>query len=130
MEAKDIIGLDIGQKHTGVARASSIAKLAEPLKTVSTKDLEAELSELSEQRGFEAIVAGLPRNLSGDDTKQTEWVRARIEHLKRAIKLPIYWQDEALTSKTAADHHDEHAQAAASILQDFLDAPESDRVLC
>jgi RNase H-fold protein (predicted Holliday junction resolvase) len=79
----------------------------------------------------------LPRGLNGNETQQTTWVRDFVVNAKRKIDLPFYWQDEALTSRIAqakkAVHkkvHDIDSLAAAIILQDFLESPPADRVIC
>lgn len=138
MPVSEIISLDVGQTRTGLARASTAAKLAEPLFSVATTQLVKRLSEMVNQ-GDKTIVVGLPRSLSGEETAQTRWVRDFTKFLK--TKLPdvkFYWQDEALTSREAADKlqksrfknqsFDEHARAAAIILQDFLDTPADNKV--
>lgn len=126
MQPGDYIGLDVGEKRTGIARASGIAKLAEPLKIVETSDVPKELKNLISQSSVKAVVVGLPRNLQGDDTPQTKWVRDWAENLKKEMSIPIYFQDEALTSKFAQSrlggpgHKDD--EAASIILQDFLNS--------
>lgn len=134
MEAKEILALDVGLKRTGIARASNVARLAEPLKTVATEEaIETVVGYLKEHE-VEAIAVGLPRNLKGDDTEQTTWVRGWVDGAKQRIATPLYWQDEALTSVKAADlkskKNDIDSVAAAVILQDFLDTPEAERVVC
>lgn len=133
METKEVIGLDVGLKRTGIARASTAARLAQPLMTVETsKTLEAVRAAAADQP-LEAVVVGLPRNLSGDDTYQTEWVRQWVKKAKSELKVPFFWQDEALTSKLAEQtpsSRGSDAAAAAIILQDFLDAPAEERVPC
>ncbi|OGL35831.1 hypothetical protein A3F65_02375 [Candidatus Saccharibacteria bacterium RIFCSPHIGHO2_12_FULL_47_16b] len=132
MSAGEIIGLDVGQVRTGLARASSMAKLAEPLTTIPTDQLTSRLKKLANQ-GTSQIVVGLPRNLAGGDTAQTRWLRQWIKSAKAIIpEVKFYLQDEALTSLEArskklesSKHVDEHAVAAALILQDWLD--QSDR---
>ena len=139
MEIKEFIGLDVGQRHTGIARASNGARLAEPLMSVKTSDVLKTLDELIKKQAVDAVIVGLPRNLSGDDTTQTAWVRDWVTQAKVRIDLPFYWQDEALTSKVAASRElikkqqakaDIDSLAAAIILQDFLDTPEAERVVC
>lgn len=128
--------MDVGAKRTGVARASSVARIAEPLKSVLTEDAVNTLQKYAREHKVEAIAIGLPRNLSGEDSRQTAWVREWVDKAKKQIEMALYWQDEALTSREAAKHQtsnikhqntDEHALAAAIILQDFLDAAEADR---
>lgn len=127
----EFIGLDLGKAKTGVARASTVAKLAEALESVETVKLVDYLNKLEE---VEAVVIGLPRNLEGDDTDQTRWVRDFVKKLKSDIKIPMFWQDEALTSVISAKHRttgdDDHALAAQIILQDFIDTPVAERVRC
>jgi putative holliday junction resolvase len=134
MDSKQLLGLDVGLKHTGIARASANARLAEPLITVPTEKVIATLKNLIEEYDAGTIVVGLPRNLSGDDTKQTTWVRDWVKAAKSKIELPFYWQDEVLTSRIAQAQkmsykkaHDIDSLAAAIILQDFLNAPEAER---
>jgi len=137
VEAKELLGLDVGQAQTGIARASNIAQIAVPLFSVKTSQIMASLQQLTKDQPTEAIIVGLPRNLKSQETSQTKWVREWVKKAKKQIEVPFYWQDEALTSQQALSFKlntknsvDEHALAAAIILQDFLDEPLSKRVLC
>lgn len=123
-ELREIIGLDVGAVHIGVARGNTVARLAQPLTTIKTSQATRQLAKLVNQHSAAALVIGLPRNLSGDETAQTAAVRAWVASIKPQFKLPIYWQDEALTSQLAKSHPDEHAQAAAAILQDWFNSPD------
>lgn len=133
---KEIIGLDLGMRRTGIARASTTAGLPEPLLTVATDKTLETVKRITAGRDIEAIVVGLPRNLSGEDTDQTKWVRQWVKTAKDDLPASFFWQDEALTSvvaKTRAASNkstDIDAEAAAIILQDFLDTPLDKRVLC
>lgn len=121
-----LLGLDVGQKRIGVARGSSLARLASPLMVVNVDGKElAQLGSLITQEGAAALVVGLPRGLDGQDTAQTATVREFAKSLD-SLGLPVYWQDEAGTTKQAeaeaggrATNID--ARAAAIILQDYLD---------
>jgi putative Holliday junction resolvase len=135
--SKQFLGLDLGLKRTGIARGSEMARLAEPLRTVPTTEVLKALKELIEEYNIGAVVVGLPRNLHGNSTQQTNWVRDWVEHAKNKIDLPFYWQDEVLSSKIAQAKklsykisHDIDSLAAAVILQDFLDTPEANRMVC
>lgn len=121
--------MDVGAARVGLARGSTAARLAEPLKTVPAAEAVDELKKLNP----DAIVVGLPRGLDGQETAQTAYVRRWTEEAKLKIDKPFYWQDEALTTQAAG--HTDHpagpdAAAAAVILQDFLDTPEDQRVRC
>ncbi len=137
MGPNQILGLDVGEKRTGIARGTMVAGLAEPLATVPADQIFDKLKVLIKEHSTQAIVVGLPRNLSGNETAQTQWVRDWVKNAKAKINLPFYWQDEALTSIQAKDlkpkvknQVDEHALAAAIILQDFLDTSEQERAVC
>jgi putative Holliday junction resolvase len=137
VEVNQVLGLDVGMVRTGIARASTVARLAEPLMGVDTAKLIECLDKLIKLDSVETIVVGLPRNLKGDDTAQTAWVRDWVVKNKDKLGPTFYWQDEALTTKAAElrQHSSKNpldidALAAAIILQDFLDTPEADRVVC
>jgi putative holliday junction resolvase len=126
--------VDVGDKRIGIARGSSLARLAEPLKTVPATDAWEEIESLALQYGSSGVVVGLPRGLDGQETAQTKKVQDWVIQAKKQLKYSFYWQDEALTSHQAvaegADSHIVDAQAAAIILQDFLDTPAAQRVRC
>ena len=134
--ANSFIALDVGRARVGIAIGNDVAKLASALQTEPTENALEKLEQLIAEQKPTAIVVGLPRNLSGDETEQTAWVRQWVDKLKVQIDLPVYAQDEALTTKLAEAQslagkkpHDVDALAAAIILQDFLDSPESERVI-
>jgi putative Holliday junction resolvase len=136
--SKGYLGLDVGLKRTGIARASGAARLSEPLTTVATTSVLKTIKDLAEEYNISAVVVGLPRNLHGYSTQQTNWVREWVVNAKNKIDLPFYWQDEVLTTRIAEAKkltygkkvHDVDSLAAAIILQDFLDTPEANRVIC
>lgn len=122
----------MGQARVGIARGSSAARIAQPLKTVPAARAFEELENLIKSHATQAIVIGLPRSLDGQETAQTQTVRQWAAQAKDRLKLPLYWQDEALTSVQAEldvkGLADLDSKAAAVILQDFLDSREDDRV--
>ncbi len=124
MEAKQLLALDVGQQRTGLARASTVAKIPEPLSTIPTSQLPAIAGQLVKDHSASAIVIGLPRNLQGQDTGQTAWVRQWAEAFKQSVNVPLYWQDEAATTQLAEQQPRSaagpDAEAAAIILGDFL----------
>jgi putative Holliday junction resolvase len=133
---EEFLGVDVGAARVGIARGAEVARIAEPLKTVPAAQAIKELLELAKQNKAAGIIVGLPRSLDGNETNQTKAVRAWIDQAKASIRLPFYWQDEALTTqkaeglklKTGGPGAD--AEAAVIILQDFLDTPKEERVRC
>jgi putative Holliday junction resolvase len=110
--------------------------LPSPLKTLErSENIFEQLKILADQQGASVIVAGLPRSLEGNETAQTAAARAFVKELKAHIVLPVYFQDEAVTSKKAEQELRDRgvtynkgevdALAATYILSDFLqDHPE------
>lgn len=132
----EILALDVGAKKVGIARASMQARLPQPLKTVKTDEAIEQLRKIVKENPVAMVVVGLPRNLSGEDTQQTRWVRSWVTKVIAELGLPFYWQDEALTSvqatsnkQQATNNADEHSLAAVIILEDFLSTDNNDRVL-
>jgi putative Holliday junction resolvase len=124
------LGIDYGASRIGLASSDTETKIASPLRTVAPEDLAAAL----EQEGpFEAVVVGLPRSLDGRETPQTLAVRRFCDDvLWRKLHIEAIFQDEAGTSSVAEDRLKESgkpyakgdidAEAAAIILQDYLDS--------
>lgn len=127
----DILALDVGAVRIGVARASTLVRLPEPLTTLSNDaDVWNALQQLCEQHSAQRLVVGLPRNLDGNETAQTTAVRAFVDTLSRHVAVPIVLQDEAVTSRKAEaelqqrnkpyEKGDIDALAATYILEDYL----------
>lgn len=131
---EEFIGIDVGGVRIGLARGSSAARLAQPLKTVSANEAIEEIIAAVQENHTDGIVVGLPRALDGRETAQTAVVKKWADRARAKINLPFYWQDEAMTSKLAerqvASKAGPDAVAAAIILQDFLDTPKEQRVRC
>jgi putative holliday junction resolvase len=132
---EEFLAVDVGSARVGVARGSSAARIAQPLTTIAADQAVERLKALVAENQVSGIVVGLPRSLEGKDTAQTESVRDWTDQAKAQIKLPFYWQDEALTTKLAesqvsSKNNQADAIAASIILQDFLDTTPEDRVRC
>jgi putative Holliday junction resolvase len=127
-----VLALDVGNKRVGVAMASLMVRLPRPLLTLDRDNsLFAELIEVINREDVGAIVVGWPRGLDGQDTGQTRATQSFIDELRQQITgLPIYKQDEALTSKQAEEElqargknynkGDIDSLAASYILDDWL----------
>ena len=130
-----ILALDVGERRVGVARASTMARLASPLVTLERgADTLKAITEIVQTESVSRIVVGLPRGLQGQSTPQTAAVAAFGKELE-TLGLPLHWQDEALTSRKAEaelesrgkpyNKGDIDALSAVYILEDFLrDHPE------
>lgn len=99
-----VLGLDIGMARTGVAVANSIARIARPLCVIDgVENIPAAVSDIVKEYDVAAVVVGLPRNMSGQDTEQTNIVRQQAERIREVLSVPIYFTDEAITSVRAEE---------------------------
>jgi putative Holliday junction resolvase len=129
--SKSLMALDIGEARIGVAMANMIAKLPNPLTTIKNDDSVFDtIGSLLSKHDAAAIVVGLPRGMDSQNTSQTRSVEEFVNKLRAHTELPIYWQDEALTSKKAEaelnakgkpySKEDIDSLAATYILEDFI----------
>ena len=95
-----LIGLDVGTKRIGVAKADSSTKIAVPEGFVNVNGQEfAEIARIARMNSTSTFVVGLPRNNSGEETKQSAYVRNFARQLAMSIpNTRIYFEDESLTS--------------------------------
>lgn len=130
-DSRSVIALDVGERRVGIATASAGARLARPLTTLDNNDgFVASLQKLVAEHSVVGVVVGLPRGLDGQHTAQTAYVESFAQDLKTRLGLPLYWQDEAVTSRQAKAEleargkayakGDIDALAATYILEDFL----------
>lgn len=127
------LGIDVGTKRIGLARVNAIAKIPEPLGTFLNDDTFTNaMTSLIAEHSIDVIVVGLPRNMQGVETPQTEIVKSFAEEvIKKNSKLPIIFQDETLTSVAAENYNNDaiaryglDSLAAVEILNDFIKANE------
>ena len=104
------LGLDVGDKRTGVAISDPQGILATPLTVLSNKDEDAfidEILKLVEQYKAGCIVVGLPRRLNGEMGTQASKVTAFADKLSWRAKrsnlnqLDVQLWDERLSTKAA-----------------------------
>lgn len=129
---KTLLGLDVGEKYTGIALADTGVRIAVPFETVDMSDDPVKaIGEIIVAEAIDTVIVGYPRNQSGLATTQTTYVEEFVRQLE-VFDVPIEFQDESLTSVMAEDQLKAHnrpyskqdidAQAAAIILQDFIEA--------
>ena len=127
-----LIALDVGTVRIGIARANGIARIAQALTTLpNDNEFGQKLQQIIRDEQCNTLVVGLPRNLQGNETQQTTFVRQFVDSLKLEGDVTIHFQDEAVSSVAAEAYlkktkksytkEDIDAQAARLILQDFLD---------
>ena len=99
-----IISVDHGNIKMGLAISSPDHYLALPLQIIaadSDKKIILQLVQVIKQKNACALVIGLPINMDGTKSEQTIKVENFANQIQKQINLPIFLQDERLTSKAA-----------------------------
>lgn len=138
-----ILALDPGEKLVGAAVSDEkliTIKRLPPLKRSNWKKLLQDVLSLIERFDVRTIVIGLPLSLDGTHGEAAERVQRLAQNLARSVSLPVYLQDERLTSFEAMENLKAEGkrredipalidgEAAALILRDFL-RTDQNRVL-
>ena len=98
-----ILGLDLGDRHIGVAILDTDVPVAIPRPAIANnRYILKQLTGLVGVNHIDKIVVGLPLTLIGTDSPQTRKVRALADRIKTALNLPIYLQDERFTTRQAS----------------------------
>ena len=140
-----MLGIDYGRRRIGLALSDPTGLLARPWKTLARDGnplqvavaLGAEIAALrAEADGLGSIVMGLPRRLNGEEHELSRAVRLLADQLRRAVDVPLHFQDERLSSREAEARLARtekdwckrkaalDAASAAVILQDYLDTTD------
>ena len=128
------LAVDHGLKRTGLAICDAGERIVSPLCVLKgQKNLPQEIAQVISSQEVEAIVLGLPLNMDGSEGPQAAKVKAFAERLKHHTQVPVFFQDERLSSFGAHEKLEStglakarkrdllDALAAAEILQSFLD---------
>lgn len=128
------LAIDYGTKRTGLAICDSAETIASPLTVIQgQKELLTKISKTVDAENVEAIVLGLPLNMTGSESAQTKLVLKFAEQLKNRLHIPVHLQDERLSTFGAEEKLASvkltkgkkkkrlDAIAAAEILEAFLE---------
>jgi putative Holliday junction resolvase len=128
------LAIDHGIKRTGLAICDPSETIVSPLAVVSSrKSLLNKISEIVKTEKIGAIVLGLPLNMDDSRGAQARIALKFAERLKSHLEIPVYLQDERLSTYTAEEKlslanlkkaeidNRLDAVAAATILEAFLE---------
>lgn len=128
------LAIDLGSRRIGLAISDQLQTLASPLGVLRPgPQLVDQVGRIIKEQSVGAVVVGLPLNMDGTEGPQAKKVREFAEVLARRIDVPIYLQDERLTSFAAEERLGDwplsrakkqvrvDAVAAAEILEAFLE---------
>jgi len=129
------MAIDLGEKRVGIAVTDalsiSITRL-EALPRTNWKQLLRDVDNLIQRFDAQTVVIGLPLRLNGSSGDAAVEVQRVAQKFARSLKVPVYLQDERLSSMEAEQNlrlegHGEvqvsalvDSEAAAVILRDFL----------
>ncbi|MBK1990833.1 Holliday junction resolvase RuvX [Sphaerospermopsis aphanizomenoides BCCUSP55] len=134
------LGLDVGSKRIGLAGCDGTGLIATGITTIERRSFVEDVEQIQEivnQRRVQVLVVGLPYTMDGSLGFQARHVQKFANRLAKALKLPIEYVDERLTSFQAeqlliAENRSPSRhkglidrKAAALILQQWLDARRS-----
>lgn len=122
--------MDVGERRIGIA--VSEGRIAFPLRIIEHRnraDDIARVCEAARERDARALVVGLPLLPSGDESEQTRRARRFGEELARASGLPVYYEDELISTRDASGGETSQRRrrtpvddrAASIILQRYID---------
>ncbi len=131
---KKVLGLDLGDRHIGVALVDMDARVALPLTTLNNnRQFIDELLRLKKEHDFFTIVVGLPLTLAGIDSPQTHKVRDLAAKIAEKTACEVVLEDERFTTRQASQMLSQAAHNPAStvdaisaqlILQAWMDKQE------
>lgn len=140
---KRILALDVGDNTIGVAVSDALSIIANGVTTIERVGIKKDTGKVIDYvREYDCgtVVVGLPLNLNGSDSVQTEKVRAFKEKLENKLRslalqdVQVVFQDERFTTKLAEqvlidggvrrENRKKYIdkQAAVLILQSYLDS--------
>ena len=101
------LGLDLGSRTLGVAISDKTGLIASSLKVIRHVEeydrLVKDVKELVDSLEVDAIVLGFPKNMNNTIGPKGELSLEFKDKLEKAIDIPIYLQDERLSTKSALD---------------------------
>jgi putative Holliday junction resolvase len=131
------LGVDPGEAHLGVAVSDESGQMARPLATLrhtARADDATRIVALAQQNGVGIIVLGYALDSDGQPGPQARHAEKLAEALRALTPLPVLLHDESFSSQEAAEalratgkkrrarREQIHAAAAATLLQNYLDA--------
>ena len=138
------IGLDLGTKTLGVAVSDKTETIASAITTLrfsenNPEEVLDDLTKIMDEYKVGAIVIGLPKNMNNSLGFAAERTKEFVKVLNNTYDIPVYEQDERLSSVTAnnvllqADISRKKRKskvdtvAATVILQNYLDIRKGEK---
>lgn len=101
------LGLDLGSRTLGVATSDYTETIATSYKTIRHNEeydrLINEVKIICDELNISAIVLGFPKNMNNTIGPKGQLSLEFKEKLEQALSIPVYLEDERLTTKSATD---------------------------
>jgi len=123
------LAIDYGNKRTGLAICDQSETIVSPLAVIpSGKDLVNKILDVIKKENVQAVVVGLPLNMDDSKGFQAQLSMKFAEQLKTKLQIPLYLQDERLSS-FAAEEKLAPAQYTRAKKKERLDAIAAAEIL-
>lgn len=101
------LGLDLGSRTLGISVSDKTGLIASSYKTIRHNEeyerLLDEVKKIVEELEIEGIVLGFPKNMNNTIGPKGQLSLTFKEQLEQILTIPIYLEDERLTTKSATD---------------------------
>lgn len=122
----NILGVDYGTEHIGLALGSTESYLSQPLTTLSSRQNPiSAIRTLVLTHHIDVLIVGISEKISAEQATHF------ANRLKRVVNVPVNFVDETLSSQEAMSKllhksrkrrsNEQHAAAAAVIVERWLD---------
>ena len=104
------LGVDYGDKRTGLAECDVSGMLASGICTISEGGMRKtaeRVAKEAESRSCKKIIIGLPKNMDGTEGERTEVIRAFAALVSEYTDIPIDFYDERMTTMAASRYLNE-----------------------
>ena len=98
------LGVDYGDKRTGLAECDMSGFLASGIGTISEggmKKTAIRVAKEASDRGCKKIIIGLPKNMDGSEGPRADVIKAFRDLLAELTDIPIDFYDERMTTMVA-----------------------------
>ena len=105
-----LLGVDLGDKRTGVAVSDKGQNIASGISTISVGGMEktaAEIAKIAKERGAAGIIVGQPVNMDGSFGARATHCAKFARILSGVSELPVCLFDERMTTMVAARYLNE-----------------------
>lgn len=101
------LGLDLGSRTLGIAKSDSMGLIASSYGVIRHQEeysrLIDEVVKLVDLEKIDAIVLGFPKNMNNSIGPKGELSLKFKKELEKKLSIPVYLQDERLSTKSATD---------------------------